>query len=254
MGLFTSEKKIKAAPRTAGSIAGEQFLKEQLYGVPRIPARGTAGLTGTQSLILQALGPLLTSVSDSNALARGEYEATLRDQYDPETSRYYQSTRDALERGRTKAVTADRQRAQLGGMLHSTPAAGVESATRMGYDTMIGQVLGQLQETERGRKLEAAEGLQRGEAQGIQNLGALSNVADIERAIEQQKADALYNQALAQILFPYETQTGIASALMNYQKPTYTTGGGLTDFGFAATLGGNLASSALSRPQTTNIY
>lgn len=242
--LFTKEKSVKAAPRTAGSIAGEQFLTNLINQSPNIPTQEVAGLTPIQQAIQQALGTSLTNIQESSNLARSEYEKTLSDGYDPLTSPEYAATRKELERLKTKGVTADRQRAQQVGGLMSTPAAGVESQTRQNYDSLIMQALADLTSKERDRKTQAAKDMGTLESQNVQNLANVSNVADVERQIEQQKNNALYQQALMEILYPYEQMASIAQSLMNYQMPTVTTGGGLTDLGFYANMTSQIAAQS----------
>ena len=243
MGIFSKDKKLKVAPRSQGSTEGENYLRSLLTQTPTQPLQGTAGLSPIQQLIQQQLGGSLSGASDAANLARDEYRSVLTDSRDPQTDPYYQSIRSEGERLKTKAITGNRQDAQKLGGLQSTPARGQELETSRAYDSSIMQVLGSLMEGDKDRRLQAAEGVQRGEAQNIQNVGAISNISDLSRAIEQQRADALYTQALKQIMMPYETMANLAMGMMNYQMPTYTTGGGLTDLGFLTLVGSNAVSS-----------
>lgn len=238
MSLFTKDEKLKVVPRTEESIFGGQFnidlLKE---GPPTIPTQEIAGLTPIQKLIQDQLAGTLKSTGESTALAKGEMTKTLTDQYDPRTSDLYRGLREESERLKTEGLTDVRQRAELGGMLQSTPAVAAEQSLINIADSNLLQQLGLLTEKERDRKVDAARDIQGVDAAGISNVAAIGGVADQQRAVEQARNDALYNAAIQQVLFPYTNMSNIASSLLNVQDQAFMTGGGMTDLGFGLATG-----------------
>ena len=235
MGIFTKDQKLEQAPRTAGSVAGEKRLTE-LIGRPdpTLPTQGTAGLTDVQREVQRRLGGTPESISEAARLATGKFRDTLEGGRDPLTSPAFESYRRLAEELKTGAVTSTRQAAQQQGGTRSTAALGAEATTARKFDTQILAEAGRLLEIEEDRKLQAAAGIQGAAGEEVRGLRDVTGAADIERQIEQQRATALYQQALAQIMFPYDKVAGIATALMNFQPDTVVTGGGLTDLGFAA--------------------
>lgn len=244
MGLFTEEKKAKPLPRTAGSLAGEKFLTEQIGETPDAPLRETAGLTPVQLAIQQSLPGLLSRTGESGELATEEFRRTLTDEYDPRTSPYYEGLRQEAERLKTAGTTQLRRRAELGGNLSASLAGSQEASFIAESDSALLKELGRLLETDRGRKLLAAEGIQGAEARNIANVAAVGGIAEVERNIEQQRSDALYSQALQMFMLPFQQQAQIASQLMNFKQDFIVTGGGMTDLGFALNVGGQAAGAA----------
>ena len=68
----------------------------------------------------------------------------------------------------------------------------------------------------------------------IAGILASQDAAGLERELEQQRNTAVYNALLQELLFPYEQALNIATALLGHSPTMVTTGGGLTDLGFAA--------------------
>jgi hypothetical protein len=235
MGLFTEDTKIKLAPRTAESIAGgQQLMNIAGAGTPSIPTAGTANLTPIQQLIMQRLGPLLQNIQEGGQLAGDQYRKTLAGEYDPRTSPYYESLRGEADYLKRKGTTALRREHELGGTLMDTNAMGLRGDFINRADSALMQELGRLFESERDRQERAAVGIQNVGAQQAGSMAAVGGIAETERSIEQQQADALYQQAIQQIMFPYQYQSQVASMLMNYSPDVLITGGGLSDFGYAA--------------------
>jgi len=234
MSIFTEDTKIKLAPQTKASKTGQAYLTDILGQSPDTPLQDTAGLTPVQLAIQQGLPGQLEKAGEAGDLASKEYSSILSDDYDPRTSPFYEGLRQEAERLKAEGVTSLRQRAELGGMLGSSGAAVAEGSFVKQSNSAMLQELGRLMETERGRKLLAAEGIQGAEAQRLSNIAAVGGIAETERDIEQQRADALYNQAIQQMLFPYQYQANIANSMLNYSPETVVTGGGLSDFGYVS--------------------
>ena len=240
MGIFTKDQEIEKIPQSEASRTGQKYLEKLLASDPNVPTQGVAGLTPIQLLIQKMLPGYLDKVNQAGDLASGEYRDILSDKYDPRTSPYYEGFRQEAERLQTEGVTGLRQRAELGGMAKSSNAAVSEGSFINQSNSALLTELGRLLETERGRKLLAAEGIQGAESRRLGNVAAVGGIAEEARSIEQQRADALYNQALMQMMFPYQYQANIANSLLNY-KPDYTVmGGGLTELGASLGAAGSM--------------
>lgn len=236
MGIFTKKKKIKYPP---GYLDATGYLKNILSGgTPDIPAREIEDLSAFQKLIVDQLGPMFENLMSSYGTARDELTKTVEGDYDPRTSDEYKGLREEAEWLGGKAKTSARQRANLGGMLQSGSAAGVEGQIDTQMNTGLLKILGSLFEKERERKYGAARELPGLDREVAGTAGQMADIADAERIIKQEQSDALYEAAMAEIMFPYTYMKGIASVLMG-QQPIIT-GGGLTDLGFAAQTGASI--------------
>jgi hypothetical protein len=233
MGLFTKKQKLKIIPRTKESKFGGQYLMDIVKGgAPTIPTREVADLTPMQQMLMKELPGILEGTKTSAELAKGEMRKTIEGGYDPLTSPEYRGLREETERRQTKGLTTLRQGAELGGMLKSTPRLGAESDFLAASESNLLKQLGAMFERERVRKGEAARDIQGVEGQKIGQVAAVGGLAETERMVEEQRNQALYAAAIQQILFPYQTMSNIASALLNVKKQGVPMGGGLTDLGF----------------------
>lgn len=237
MAFWRDDPKAKFLPRTGESFVGSDFLQRQLQGTPDMPTAGVADLTPIQQLIVQKLGPLLQNIQEGGQLASDQYRRTLEGGYDPRTSPYYEALRGEADYLKRKGTTALRREHELGGTLMDTNAMGVRGDFINRADSALMQELGRLFEGERSRQERAALGIQDVGARQAQSMAAVGGIAETERSIEQQRANALYQQALSQILFPYQYQTNIANALMNYSPGTYIQPGGLSERGYWSGMG-----------------
>jgi len=248
MGIFTEKKKVKLAPRAGESIAGgdwlNNFLKSwgQAGAEPEVPVAGTAELTPMQQLIQGDLGNVYAGANENTALAEQEYRDILGEKYNPYEGDYFKGFRELQESLGQQDITGIRQGANLGGMLKSTPRGALESKSRQQTSSNIKTELGRLLLEEQARRERAAGGLQTASANKIATAANISAIAEQKRLIEQQKQDNIYNAALQSFLLPYQTQANIALAMMGYSPGTITTGGGLTDLGFAAQTGASMFS------------
>lgn len=180
-------------------------------------------------------------------LARGEIQDTLKGNYDPRDSDYWRGFRQEANRLKEEAQTDVRQRSQLGGMLKSSPSAGIEAESNQRYDSAILQELGKLQENERQRRLNAAGMAGQVDSQHLSNVSGANQIADQQRQIEQARNDELYRTAMYEVLAPYKHQYKLALSLLNEQRYTgVQTGGGLTDLGFYMNTMSGMTSSMAS--------
>ena len=231
--IFTKKEKLKVVPRTEESKAGGAYLMDTLKsGTPDIPVQGVAGLTAIQQLIQEQLGPMLSQAGESTALARKTYSDILNNTEDITESKEYRGLQTESERLKKKGITDVKHSANRMGMFGSSPQFAGEGDVAAQYDSNLMTILGQMENREKDRKVEAAGNLQRTDAQSISNAAAIGGLADQARQVEQMKSDALYSAALTQVMFPYTQMSKIASALLNVKNDAYMTGGGLTDLGF----------------------
>lgn len=225
---------------------GAQTLQNLAGQTPTIPQQGVAELTPMQQLIQSQLPALLGNINQTGQQATDYYSDVLGGDYDPRTSPYYEGLRQESERLKGQGVTSLRQRAELGGMLQSSNAAGVEGQFVNQSNAAFLKELGGLYETERNRQGQAAQGIQQAGTQQVQNVAAVGGIADQQRVIEQAQQDALYQQLIMQILFPYQYQAQLAQALMGMPGGVQVTGGGMTDLSQGLILGGTVAGAVLN--------
>lgn len=83
-----------------------------------------------------------------------EIKKVLGDTYDPFKSPFYQGLREASMREEEAGVSKLRRRSQMGKMLKSDPSRRTEAEYRGGMGTGRTMMLGEMYETERGRKQE----------------------------------------------------------------------------------------------------
>jgi hypothetical protein len=225
MSLFTKKTKIKD-PYAGDKRKGLDFLTGLMQGgTPDIPTRGIADLTDTQRRIQAGVGDQFSDLNENYGTARDYLTEVVGGGYDPRTSDYYKGLRQEGEDFKADARTDIRQSANLGGMLQSTPRMAVESEMTRKTDRDTLTRLGSMYETERGRMGQAAEGLGRLDANRVAMTSNLQAIADLERRIEQDRNDAVYNQAMQTITFPYQYQAQLANSLIGASDP-YMTGGG----------------------------
>lgn len=258
-GSQTEDKKVEPLPRTPGSIAGERKLLELgTQPAPTLPTQGIAELTPIQKLIQSRLSGALSGIEGASQQATDYYSDLLSKDYDvTQDPRYLAAQREAGIEGR-RAVTAANRGSERQGMLGSSGARqkALEEFQASSTSPLL-NVLAQLL-TERERlKAGAAQGITGAAGQKVQSLAAVGGIADEARAVEQAGDDAVFRQALANILFPYQYQAGIATSLMNFQPGLAVTGGGLSDTGRFASAAGpffeQVAPLLLNRPATGGV-
>jgi hypothetical protein len=232
MSALVTEQKMELAPQSEASKAGEALLRQILGSTTTIPTQGTAGLSPIQQLIQQYMPGMLGNINAAGNQATNQYANVLTGDYNPATDPLYQTTKEQAQRSQKEGVTALRRQAEAGGMLGSSNAAGVEAGFRQQSNSALLQQLNQLLENQKNMKLQAAQALPAAEAQKIGNVASAYEISDIQRQIEQQQADAIFQQAMLQALFPYTYQANLMNTLMNYSPGIAVTGGEPTDLGF----------------------
>ncbi len=239
MGLFTKKVKIKDPFKSQKTTAVNYLTNLLSQGTPDIPQQQVAGMTGVQSDLLSSLGDYANDINSNYGQATGYYKDVLSGNYDPRNSDYYKGLRNEAAQLKADSGTAIKRNASAGGMLSSSPTSALIGSNERQINNQLLTLLGGMYENERSRMGQAAQGLQQADSQRIQNVGQTMQVADVERQIEQQRNDALYNQALQTVMFPYQYQANIASAIFGASQPIVT-GGGASDLATGITLFTNL--------------
>lgn len=208
----------------------------------QFPTEGVAELTGTEQQIQKALPSYLDSIAQDYDTSRGYYNDVLAGNYDPRTSDFYEGYRAEQDRMKGESQLNIRRQAQKAGIARSTPVTGAQGKVGAQFDSQTLQLLGQLYENERARMAGAAQALPQLSSQYASNLSQAENLAAVNRQVEQAKLSAIYNAALQTMLAPYNMQAQIAGMLLSEQRYAgYTTGGGLTDWGFLIQAGATAA-------------
>lgn len=175
---------------------GAKFTKEATWaqkwlqglikrGIPKFPTRQVAGMTDIE----QQGQDILADVASGK---------TFRD---PMTSEYYKGMRGELDREEEKGVGELRRRSQLSGMGASTPAFATEAEYRASMAAKRSSILGSLYESESARD------------NPYTRMAAVSSYGRLPREIKQESDDAVYNAILQKLMFPYQTQSGVAGML-----------------------------------------
>jgi len=244
MSIFTEDQKIKQIPRTEGSLTGEKILTQIAGQTPNVPLQGTAELTPIQMAIQGMLSGTLDRVAEGSTAAQDYYKGVLNSDASLEDDPRYQTLMQQSDILTRQASTEAKRGSERMGMLDSSGGAESQMTAIQKAQSPILQAIGNLLTQKEGERMNAAEGVGRAGSQEVSNVAAVGGIAEQQRSIEQLQADALYNQVLMQMMFPYQYQAGIANSLMNYSPDYAVTGGGLTDLGFYTQVTSQAASQA----------
>lgn len=125
-----------------------------------------------------------------------EIKKVLGDAYDPFKSPFYQGLREASMREEEAGVSRLRRGSQTGGMLKSDPSRRTEAEYRGGMGTGRTMMLGEMYETERGRKAEQIPNLLN-YAGFAGDIGKFNTQVGIEQALLPYTAQAPIMEGLA---------------------------------------------------------
>lgn len=204
---------------------------EKLYKqpVPSIPTRQIAGMTPTEQMGQQILSDYATTgLPETFQLGRRELMKTAEGDYaDLARSPYFEPLISRIGREGAEEVNRLMRGLQIGGMGRSTPAAKMlGSQVQRMIDEMMG-TLAPYAEAERGRQFAAIPQLQQAatyeEKLPVRKMGAISAFGALPRQIEQEEENALFNQLMQIIMFPYQVQAPIAQSVMGAPIPATTT-------------------------------
>jgi len=242
--LFTKDQEIEIIPQSEASKTGQAYLEQQLGSTPDVPQQGVAGLTPIQMAIQGMLPGTLDRVAEGSTAAQDYYKGILNSDASLEDDPRYQTLMQQSDILTRKASTEAKRGSERYGMLDSSGGAESQMTAIQKAQSPILQAIGSLLTQKEGEKMNAAEGVGRAGSQEIGNVAAVGGIAEAARSIEQQQADALYQQVMMQMMFPYQYQTNIANSLLNYSPDYAVTGGGMTDLGFMVNAGAQAAGAA----------
>ena len=222
-----------------------EALQELATTTPDFPSISLPGPTAAEQQLLtqgQSLIQELTSGEMPEAFKIGldKIKSILSGEYNPLTSPYYQGLKEEAARFEKKGISGIRQRSQLGGMLYSEPAMGVEAEFRGILGTGLTKELGRLYEADVGRQagmvpqLLGYAGLEQGRTgQALAGIGAMAPLAGKGGDIARQQAMLDWGVETEQAMFPWTTQAPIHQFMADwgtFYTPEQTYKPGLLDY------------------------
>jgi hypothetical protein len=250
MSFFKSTKSsAKRAPLYPQQKTGAKFM-ESLLGrsVPDFPVMDIPGMTDTQMQGQNQLSGYVNMAGMPQDYETGMsfYRDVLNGSYDPIRGSQYQGYRDASAMEEEAAVNRMQGRAQQMGMSMSSPAMIGEGMTRRGYSADRMNYLGNLQNQEQNRRMSAGNALMQGSdyasALPVRQAAAANQIGNLPREVQIQQNEALYNAIMQELLFPYESQSKLANALMSFGNGTWQQEGGPSEWSTIKSFGGDIAS------------
>lgn len=248
MGLFTSKSKVK--DMTPLEVSGSRkylynLLQQYAPGQsPKFPVMQVPGMTDTEKTLQGRISTLASGDTEGYRLAMDYAKDQLAGYENPANNPYYQGIKAeslALDAQNNANV---RRQAQLAGQGRSTASGAVQGQNTTATNRYLTTILGQLAEQDKDRRANAANLAGSLGNQEVQNMGQLSALAAIPRNIETVQNQAIYEALMREMLFPYQEQLAVTSAI-NGLQPTYVqTGGGMTDLGFLLNAGATIAAGA----------
>ena len=209
MGLFSSSTKLLDT-RTNEAKSADQFLNSLLnQGTPQVPTEKIAGMSPLEqqaqalaqsygSNEAEGLGALREAANASTDVTQDPSIQALMKVLDERGSRESNRLNRSLM---TRGVTGGSARDELG-----------RNLTEVNNNILA--TLTPYVEAAKNRKLSAAQLLnQLGESSTLSRLNALSTTGSLPRTLEQLSNTAEYQQLMQQLLFPYQTQANVASAI-----------------------------------------
>jgi len=157
--------------------------------------------------------------SDLTKAGQAEISKTLKGEYDPTSSPYYQSVKAEAARNLADTQENIASKAAGGGRYWTGARLGEQGEAATDVASSLNRMLGEMSERERDRRLGAAETAEsmgrREEAVPFQKASALQELGGLERGIDDTRKQAIYNEWLrqqeypiqmAQLAQPYATQ------------------------------------------------
>ena len=212
---------------------------------PTLPTVNLPGMSAQeQSLLNQGMSLIQKLMSDKMpeafTLGMDKIKNILGGEYNPLTSPYYKGLKEEAARFEEKGVSDIRQRSQLGGMLYSEPAMGVEAEFSGILGTGLTKELGRLYESDVNRQagmIPQLLGYSQQEMQkplmGLQGIGALSPLAGKGGDIARQQELLNWGVGTQQALFPWTYGADINKFLADwgtFYTPEQTYKPGLVDY------------------------
>lgn len=222
MGLFSSgSTKVKVvdplAPQKTSAADWLQNLLNQ--PTPSIPTRQISGMTETEQQGQQILSGM-ASAGLPSIYTQGQdvLSKILAEPTDITALPEYKAIISSVGKETSEAVNQVLRRMQISGMETSSPqgkAVGKEISA--GGERMLAE-LAPLAENERNRRLQAlglaGDYATTGQNLQTQILGAIQQYGALPRELDQAQKDAMLQQMMMKILFPYQYGGNIASSIL----------------------------------------
>ena len=221
-------------------------LESLAYGeLPTLPTLDLQGTSGEENQLLSwGMGLIEKMMSgkmpEAYTLGMNKIKSVLGGEYDPTTSPYYEGLKQEASRFEEKGKGDIRTRGQMGGMLYSEPAMGIEADFSGQIGTGLTKELGRLFESNINRETSmipnllgysnAKTGMM---GQALSGIGSLAPLAGKSGDIANQQA--MINQQIGsqQAMLPYTAQAPILQNLSdwgNFYQPTTHHEPGLIDY------------------------
>ena len=222
---------------TPESEAAIEQLQDLATTTPTLPTVSLPGISGTEQQLLDQGMSLIQQLMSGEMpeafqIGMDKIKNILGGEYNPLTSLYYKGLKEEAARFEEKGISDIRQRSQLGGMLYSEPAMGVEAEFSGILGTGLTKELGRLYEADVGRQAGMIPQLlgYSGQELGKQGM-ALSGISDLaplagkggDIAREQELLN--WGVGTQQAMFPWTHQAPILQGLADYgtwYQPTQT--------------------------------
>ena len=213
---------------TPESEAAVSQLQNLSTTTPDLPSINLPGMTGTENQLLQQGMSLIQQLvsgkmPEAYTLGMNKIKSVLGGEYNPLTSPYYKGLKEEAARTESKGVSDIRNRSQLGGMLYSEPAMGIESGYKSEIGTGLLKTLGSLFESNINREAgmipqllgysNAKTGMM---GTALSGISALSPLAGKQGDINRQETMLNWQQDTNQAMFPWTYQAPILESLANY--------------------------------------
>lgn len=212
-------------------------LEELATTTPTLPTVSLPGISGTeQQLLTQGMSLIQKLMSgempEAFQIGMDKIKSILGGEYNPLTSPYYKGLKEEAARFEEKGISDIRQRSQLGGMLYSEPAMGVEAEFSGILGTGLTKELGRLYEADVGRQagmipqLLGYAGLEAGRpGQALAGIGALAPLAGKGGDIARQQELLNWGVGTQEAMFPWTYGADINKYLADwgtFYQPTQT--------------------------------
>ena len=230
---------------TPESEAAVGQLQNLANTTPNLPSINLPGTSPEENQLLQQGMSLIQQLisgkmPEAYTLGMNKIKSILGGEYNPLTSPYYKGLKEEAGRMKEDSSSDIRNRSQLGGMLYSEPAMGIESEAKGDIDTSLLKTLGSLFESNINREASMVPALlgysnaktgMMGTA--LSGINAMSGLAGKSGDIAREEASLNWQQDTNQAMFPWTHQAPILQGLADYGNwytPTQTYHPGLLDY------------------------
>jgi hypothetical protein len=213
MGFLTAKTKLKDIRNPQARAADVWMASLLQQGTPDIPKEEIAGMSEAEKMAQKLVGEYGGREGEGLDVLRGMANAPEDILQDPTISALMNVI---TRRGDEASNRLSRSLMLRGGRGGAGRDILGRSVTNTQQELM--STLAPYSERAKERKMSAAQLLnQLGESSTINRLNALSTTGALPRTLQQMQNAAAYNQAMTQVLFPYQQGMGVASTLSNTQ-------------------------------------